>query len=142
VSAHGPRGGRGASAPGEGAAVASRISASAASEVGWGQWLGQHSEVGDSFEAHQGGEAGWGGGARRRPTREAAEEGGRPVGKVAGVRTVLGKAPVGVGNGWSDPSTWMASATLSAMVCTRRVNGVRAGSRCQRDHSGGGVRLT
>jgi hypothetical protein len=49
--------------------VASQISASAASEVGWGQWLGQHSEVGDSFEAHQGGVA------RRRTLSVAAEEG-------------------------------------------------------------------
>jgi hypothetical protein len=77
--------------------------------------------------------SGWRGGrgrgARRRPAGEVAEEGGRPVGEVAGVRVVLGEAPVGPGNGRSDPSTWMASSTLSTMVCTRRVNGVRAGGR-------------
>jgi hypothetical protein len=59
--------------------------------------------------------------------------------EVAGVHTVLGEAPVGPRNGQSDPSTLMASATLSAMVCTRRENKVRAGGRRRRDHSGGGA---
>jgi hypothetical protein len=40
------------------------------------------------------------------------EEGGRPIGEVSGVRAVLGEAPVGSGDGRSDPSTWMASATV------------------------------
>jgi hypothetical protein len=57
-----------------------------------------------------------GGGARRCLAGEAAEEWGRLVGEVAGVLAVLGEVLVGLGNGWSDPSTWMASATLSAMV--------------------------
>jgi hypothetical protein len=42
----GPRGGRGASAPGVGAAVAGRILAPAINEVGQGWQLGQHGEVG------------------------------------------------------------------------------------------------
>jgi hypothetical protein len=58
------------------------------------------------------------------------------------VRAVLGEAPVGPGNGRSDPSTWMASATLSVTVCMRRVNGVTVGGRHRRDHSGGGALLT
>jgi hypothetical protein len=41
------------------------------------------------------------GGAQRRPTREAAEEGGRSVGEVAGLRAVLGEAPYGMG-GWPE----------------------------------------
>jgi hypothetical protein len=53
-----------------------------------------------------------GGGAHQRPAREVVEEGGRPVREVAGVHVVLGKAPVGLGDGWSDPSTWMASAAV------------------------------
>jgi hypothetical protein len=40
------------------------------------------------------------------------DEGGRPVREVAGVRVVLGETPVGLGDGWSDPSTWMASAAV------------------------------
>jgi hypothetical protein len=43
--------------PRAGAAVAGQIPASAAGEVGRGWRLGQHGEVGDSFEAHRGGEA-------------------------------------------------------------------------------------
>jgi hypothetical protein len=50
--------------------------------------------------------------ARQRPAGEAAEEGGRPVGEVAGVCAVLGEALVGSGDGRSDPSTWMASTTV------------------------------
>jgi hypothetical protein len=42
----GPRGDRGASAPGVGAAVAGRILALAINEVGQGWRLGQHGEVG------------------------------------------------------------------------------------------------
>jgi hypothetical protein len=38
---------------------------------------------------------------------------------VAGVLVVLGEALIGLGNGRSDPSTWMASATLSVTVYTR-----------------------
>jgi hypothetical protein len=53
-----------------------------------------------------------GGGAHRRPTGEAAEEGGRPVREVAGVCAVLREVPVGLGNGQSDPSTWMALTTV------------------------------
>jgi hypothetical protein len=37
--------------------VAGRILVPTVSVVGRGWWLGQHGEVGDSFEAHQGGEA-------------------------------------------------------------------------------------
>jgi hypothetical protein len=70
------------------------------------------------------------------------EEGGRPVGEVAGVRAVLGMVPVGAGSGWSDPSTWMASTTLSAMVYTWRVNGVRPSGQHRRDHYGSGAWLT
>jgi hypothetical protein len=40
------------------------------------------------------------------------EEGGRPVGEVAGVRTVHREAPVGPGDCRSDPSTWMASVAV------------------------------
>jgi hypothetical protein len=58
-------------------------------------------------------------GAHRRPVGEAVEEWGRQVGEVAGVLMVLGEALIGPGNGRSDPSTWMASATLSATVYTR-----------------------
>jgi hypothetical protein len=54
---HGPCGGRGASAPGAGAAVVGQIPVVAIGEVGQGRWLGQHGEVGDSFEAHRGGVA-------------------------------------------------------------------------------------
>jgi hypothetical protein len=53
ASAHGPRGGRGASARRAGAAVADRIPTPAVSEVGRGRWLGQHGEMGNSFEAHR-----------------------------------------------------------------------------------------
>jgi hypothetical protein len=53
-----------------------------------------------------------GGGARRRPAREAVEEGGRLVVEVAGVHAVLREATVGSGGGWSDPSMWMASVTV------------------------------
>jgi hypothetical protein len=60
------------------------------------------------------------------------------LGLVVGVLAVLGEALVGMGNGRSDPSTWMASAT----VFTRRVNGVRAGGRRWGEHSGGGAWLT
>jgi hypothetical protein len=49
----GPREDRGASVPGAGAAVASRISASTIGEVGWGRRLGQHGETRNSFEAHR-----------------------------------------------------------------------------------------
>jgi hypothetical protein len=48
-----PREDRGVSAPKAGATVASRIPTLAVGEVGWGQLLGQHSEVGNSFEAHR-----------------------------------------------------------------------------------------
>jgi hypothetical protein len=51
-----------------------------------------------------------GGGAHQRPAGEVAKEWGRPVEEVAGVRTVLGEAPVGPGDGRSDPSMWMALA--------------------------------
>jgi hypothetical protein len=44
-------------APGEGAAVAGRISVTAIDEVGWERRLGQHGEVGDPLEAHRGGKA-------------------------------------------------------------------------------------
>jgi hypothetical protein len=57
-------------------------------------------------------------GARRRPVGEAVEEWGRQVGEVAGVLVVLGEALIGTGNGRSDPSTWMASATFPATVYT------------------------
>jgi hypothetical protein len=50
-------GGRGASAPGAGTAVAGQILAPAVSEEGRGWWLGQHGKVGDSFEGHRGGMA-------------------------------------------------------------------------------------
>jgi hypothetical protein len=53
-----------------------------------------------------------GGGARQHPAGGAAEEGGQPVGEVAGVRVVLGEVLVGPGDGRSDPSTWMASSTV------------------------------
>jgi hypothetical protein len=38
---------------------------------------------------------------------------------------------------WRTGVDGVASMTLSAMVCTQRVNGVRAGGRRRRDHSGG-----
>jgi hypothetical protein len=41
--------------PGVGAVVAGRILATTAGELGRGRQLGQHSEVGDPLEAHQGG---------------------------------------------------------------------------------------
>jgi hypothetical protein len=53
--------------------VAGWISAPAVDEVGWGWWLGQHSEVVDSIEASQGGVAhqrGLSAAARRRSARE------------------------------------------------------------------------
>jgi hypothetical protein len=37
--------------------VVSQIPVVAIGEVGQGRWLGQHGEVGDSFEAHRGGVA-------------------------------------------------------------------------------------
>jgi hypothetical protein len=55
--------------------VADRIPASATDEVGHGRRLGQHGEVGDSFEAH------WGGEAHRRGLSAvvAARQRGSPV---------------------------------------------------------------
>jgi hypothetical protein len=53
-----------------------------------------------------------GGGARWHLAGEAVEEGSRPVGEVAGVRTVLGEALLGLGDGRSDLSTWMAMAAV------------------------------
>jgi hypothetical protein len=52
VVSRGPREDRGALVPGEGVVVVGRISMSVAAEVGQGWRLGQHGEVGDSFEAH------------------------------------------------------------------------------------------
>jgi hypothetical protein len=40
------------------------------------------------------------------------EEGSRPVGEVAGVRAVLEEALLGLGDGRSDLSTWMAMAAV------------------------------
>jgi hypothetical protein len=52
------------------------------------------------------------GGAHRRSAREVAEEGGQPVREVTGVRTVHREAPVLLGDGRSDPSTWMTLAAV------------------------------
>jgi hypothetical protein len=43
--------------PRAGAAVAGWILVTAANKVGRVQWLGQHGELGDPLEAHQGGKA-------------------------------------------------------------------------------------
>jgi hypothetical protein len=131
--------------------VASRISAPAIGEVGRESWLGLHNFMGNSIEASRGGVAHWETCVRRRwrggvltgvRLERRWRRGGRPVRVVAGVCAVLGEAPVGVGNGQSDLSTWMASETLSATVCTQRVNGVRAGGRRRRDHNSSDAWLT
>jgi hypothetical protein len=59
------------------AAVANRILASAAGEVGWGQRLGKHGKVGNSIEVHRGGEA---------HRSEALDGGGGSVEGLTGAR--------------------------------------------------------
>jgi hypothetical protein len=91
--------------------VVGRILAPAISKVGRERRLGQHGIVGNLIEASRG-RSGSSGDPVRSGAVGAVGEGGQPVGEEAGVRVVLGEAPVELGDGRSDTSTWMASTVI------------------------------